>query len=330
MSQWSAVKRTYQMAKKLHRQRGGWTAAYFFDAISCGYRHQASPENYFVLRFYELNDTERKTYLTSGRSSKADRELNQFLTKEEGKIMSHKHLFYQTFEGLVKRKALYAPETTYSEFSEFLDNHDTFILKPDRGIMGHGIEKVHTKDIADRKAFFEKCKNEKLLVEELIKQHEILEEICPGCVNSMRINVARDKQGKVHLIGACLKCGGAGAVADNFHSGGIAYPVDMETGTIVGPGRNNTEIKDYEKHPASQVTMPGLVIPHWEAVRTCALEAMERIPNIGYVGWDIAVTGSGPELIEGNCRWPGGNIIQLDKIGKYPLIKKCLEGEKGE
>ncbi len=51
---------------------------------------------------------------------------------------------------------------------------------------------------------------------------------------------------------------------------------------------------------------------------------MERMPELGYVGWDIAVTPKGAELIEGNCHWPGGNIIQLDKIGKYPLIKECL------
>ena len=55
------------------------------------------------------------------------------------------------------------------------------------------------------------------------------------------------------------------------------------------------------------------------------IQAMEMIPELGYVGWDIAVTPKGAELIEGNCHWPGGNIIQLDKIGKYPLIKECLK-----
>ena len=32
---------------------------YFLDAIGCGYRHGASPENYLVLRFYELKDAEK-------------------------------------------------------------------------------------------------------------------------------------------------------------------------------------------------------------------------------------------------------------------------------
>ena len=49
----------------------------------------------------------------------------------------------------------------------------------------------------------------------------------------------------------------------------------------------------------------------------------------GYVGWGIAVTPDGPELIEGNWHWPGGNIIQFDGVGKYPLLRDCA-GETDE
>ena len=48
MSRLSTGKKIYQMAKQLKRQRGGVTAAYVLDAVRCGYRHMASPENYFV------------------------------------------------------------------------------------------------------------------------------------------------------------------------------------------------------------------------------------------------------------------------------------------
>lgn len=330
MSQWSAVKRTWKMAKSISSQRGGWTMRYFLDAIGCGYRHGASPENYLVLRFYEMKDQERSKYLTSGRSSKADRELNRQMTQEDGRIMSQKHLFYRQYKGLVRREYRYVPDTEYEDYTAFLDTHEQFICKPSRGIMGHGIRKIHTGELADRKAFYEECRRDKMLIEECIIQHEALEQIRPGCVNSIRINAARDRKGQVHLIGACLKCGGAGAVADNFHSGGIAYPVNLDTGRIAGPGRNNTEIRDYDRHPGNEVYMPGLQIPNWEQVRELAQQAMARMPHIGYVGWDIAVTPDGCELIEGNCHWPGGNIIQLDHIGKYPLIQKCLEGAAEE
>lgn len=326
MSQWDAVKRTWKMAKSLKKQRGGVTFAYFLDAIQCGYRHEASPENYLVLRFFEIKDEERSKYLTSGRSKRADKELNRFMTEKDARVMAQKHLFYQMFTGFVKREYLYTPEADFAECLEFMDRHEVFICKPDRGIMGHGVKKIRTSEIRDRYAWFQERKKEKCLIEELIVQNEELQKINDGCVNSVRINAARDKKGNVRLIGACLKCGGKGAVADNFHSGGIAYPVDTDSGCITGPGRNNSDIREYDRHPGSEVVMPGFQIPYWEDIRAGIFLAMERMPNVGYVGWDIAVTPDGFELIEGNCHWPGGNIIQLDRVGKYPLIQECLEG----
>ena len=209
MSRWNALKKTYRMCTRLRAQRGGSRMAYLLDALRCSVRHGASPENYFVLRFFELTEQQRATYLTSGRSA------------------------------------------------------------------------------------------------------------------------ARDRSGRVRLIGACLKCGGRNAATDNFHSGGVAYPLELASGRVCGPGRNNTDLHDYTRHPASGAYLPGTVIPFWQEITACVSQAMDRVPGMGYVGWDIAVTPDGPELIEGNWHWPGGNIIQFDGVGKYPLLRDCA-GETDE
>lgn len=177
-------------------------------------------------------------------------------------------------------------------------------MQAEPGNHGAWIRKIHTKEIEDIPSFYEECRKNDILVVECIVQHEVLEHVRPGCVNSIRINTARDQKGQIHLIGACLKCGGAGAVADNFHSGGIAYPLDLDRGCVSGPGRNNTEIRDYDRHPGTDYYMPGLQIPHWEQIRALVNEAMERMPVIGYVGWDIAVTPDGCELIEWELSLP--------------------------
>ena len=75
--------------------------------------------------------------------------------------------------------------------------------------------------------------------------------------------------------------------------------------------------------------MPGFALPFWEELKALVCQGMERVPSLGYVGWDIALTSDGPALIEGNVHWPGGNIIQFDRVGKYPLILSCL-GENDE
>ena len=145
----------------------------------------------------------------------------------------------------------------------------------------------------------------------------------------MRVNAARDRDGRVRLIGACLKCGGKGTATDNFHTGGIAYPLELSSGRVSGPGRSNTDLCDYTRHPASGAYLPGFQIPFWPELTACVHRAMDRVPGMGYVGWDIAVTPDGPELIEGNWHWPGGNIIQFDGVGKYPPLRDCA-GETDE
>ncbi len=329
MSQWAAAKKIYAMCRRLSEQRGGSVLRYFLDAAYCSYRHGASAENYFVLRFYELSEKERAQYLTSGRSKTVDKELNRSATREEKQTIGHKDLFNRAFAGLVKRESIFAPDCGFEEFSAFLNRHEEFVLKPATGTQGQGIEKRKTCAIENREEFYSRCRSERLLLEELIRQHPELDQINPSCINSVRVNAARAADGSICLIGACLKCGGQGAVTDNFHTGGVAYPLDLETGRISGPGRNNTDINEFIRHPSSDFFMPGFQLPYWGSVLDCVKQSMDVTPGIGYVGWDIAVTPEGPELIEGNYHWPGGNIIQFDRVGKYPLILSCL-GERDE
>ena len=327
MSQWTSAKKIYAMCQSLSRLRGGSPLLYFLDAAYCGYRHGASPENYFVLRFFAMKDAERRKYLTSGRSKSADRELNRQAYVEDRQILGSKALFNRVFSGLVNREYVYAPESEFAAFDGFLSRHDECILKPSRGLQGKGIEKLRTGQVTDRAALFQRCAEDRLLLEEPIAQHPALALVNASSLNSVRINAARDTDGQIRLIGACLKCGLEGAVSDNFHAGGIAYPLDLETGRITGPGRNNRDLNEYIHHPGSLVFMPGFQVPYWPSVVDYVRRGMDIVSSVGYVGWDVAVTPEGPELIEGNYSWPGGNIIQFDKIGKYPLILECLGKE---
>ena len=43
-----------------------------------------------------------------------------------------------------------------------------------------------------------------------------------------------DKKGQIHFISALLRVGGDGAVVDNYHAGGIAYPTLQEAITAAG------------------------------------------------------------------------------------------------
>ena len=67
--------------------------------------------------------------------------------------------------------------------------------------------------------------------------------------------------------------------------------------------------------------MIGLQIPHWDKILTTVQEAGKLLPNMRYIGWDIAVTEEGCEIIEANYG-QGSNGMQQDGVGKYDTIKQ--------
>ena len=65
--------------------------------------------------------------------------------------------------------------------------------------------------------------------------------------------------------------------------------------------------------------MLGLRIPHFDKLKAF-VERMARLnPKAKLVGWDIAITETGFELIEGNFA-ADETIMQFDGIGKYYFI----------
>lgn len=56
--------------------------------------------------------------------------------------------------------------------------------------------------------------------------------------------------------------------------------------------------------------------------------AAKEIPQVAYVGWDVAITPNGPVLIEGNTT-PGYRYYQMplhmeDKCGNRAVYESCL------
>jgi hypothetical protein len=57
------------------------------------------------------------------------------------------------------------------------------------------------------------------------------------------------------------------------------------------------------RHPDSGAPIEGFALPYWREVRELAITAHRTFPAMVSVGWDIAITASGPVLVEGNAVW---------------------------
>ena len=119
-------------------------------------------------------------------------------------------------------------------------------------------------------------------------------------VNTLRMMTIMDTSGEVHLLKTALRCGTGDSLVDNFCAGGVIYPIDLQYGRINGPGVTNSLGQQVFIHPGSEIYMLGREIPFWQQAVEFVKEAAKRLPQIRFVGWDVAITNDGPILIEGN------------------------------
>ena len=78
----------------------------------------------------------------------------------------------------------------------------------------------------------------------------------------------------------------------------------------------------YIKHPYSGTIIPGFQIPFWDEAKKMVLQAALVLPNVRFIGWDVAIAKDRPLLIEGNSN-PGADNMQM--AGHKGLNKNALQ-----
>ena len=294
------------------------------DFIWCRIRYGASIYNYISFEFFKLCARERNTFLTDIRSERIIRGLKKPLSPKEKDLLNDKCQTNALFSKLVHREWIDASTADEDQIRAFLQRHDQFIQKPSSKAKGEGVEKKDSRQVLSNfSSFIAEIKNGKWLLEEVVKQHSEMNAVNPTSINTLRVASIRDTAGNVHIVGVSLRGGMMGAVVDNLRAGGVQYPIDIQQEIIARPGVRFNGETGVLFHPGTDHKMIGMRIPNWDSVVAATEEAGKMLPNIRSVGWDFAITEQGCELIEANLS-QGVNGMQLDGIGKYPIIKQYL------
>ena len=299
-----------------------WRIALAF--VRCYMICRVTPEEFHNLQLYDLSNQKLSEFLTTRRQINLKKKyFNVGAGPEDFACYEKKHLFLDAFAPFIGREHLYMPESTPDEVCAFIDRNPKFIMKTDMGTQGKGVFLCRREEL-DIDRFIAENKDKPVLLDAYVRQHPDMEALNPTSVNTVRVVTAR-YQGKVLIAGVMLRCGGAGSHLDNFHAGGVVYPVDIDTGVILGPGRRDGELKGYLRHPSTGRVMPGFQIPHWDILLRTLPEAALHLPGcrVGYLGWDVAITPEGVTFIEANpaCH---ATVIQFDGVGKYKRIRDFL------
>ena len=309
----------------VHERSGKNKVATFFDMINCAARYGAGYYDYLIFRFYDLTAAQRKTYVTR----MVSKELNEFLNQPEYfHFFDNKDEFYSHFKEFLGRETLVLEKASKEEVKEFVSKRDTLFCKLRDKECGIGCERLNVSDFADFEALYAYLQEKGFCtIEDNIVQHPALAKLYPNAVNTMRIITLIDDSGVPHCLYVVQKMGLNGSIIDNNC---LFTPVDIETGKLKYPAHSGDTPKCiiYTEHPNTHVPLVGYEIPFAKQAVEMCLKAAMVIPQVRYVGWDVATTPNGPAIIEGNT-YSAHDFWQLpphtpDKIGMLPTIQKYV------
>lgn len=311
----------FRIAKKISKKTHKNRFSIVKDMIKCGLKYQAGYYDYQEFEFYLLNDEERKTYLTRGINNEIIRKYNN---KEKSDLFDDKIKFNDLFKKFLRRDYIYLDGNNEKDFIKFIGKEKTVIAKPVDGEGGHGVEKfIITKENA-KEMYNELIDNNQRLVEEVIIQHKDMNKIYDKSVNTLRM-FTFVKDGKAYFLQAILKFGN-GSVCDNFSSGGM-YTFTDDNGVVVAPAIDQAD-NYFDEHPISKQKIMGFQVPLFDKAVELVKEAALVVPDMAYVGWDVAIGEKDAVLVEGNW-FPG--VFQMkpsfkkDKSGILPKYRKYMD-----
>ena len=271
------------------------------DMVHCGMKFQAGYYDYQEFEFYKLNDEQRATFLTRGKNNAI---IIKYNDKEAMKLFDDKIAFNKRFNDFMNRDWLDLNTADEKDFVSFMKKNPVIIAKPSDGVGGIGVEKYHIENTEDEddivKLYHILKKKKQNLVETFIIQHSEMNRLYSRSVNTLRM-FTFCKDGKGHFLQAILKIGNGGVV-DNFSSGGM-YTFVEDDGTVKVPAIDKDD-NQYEKHPVTGTDIIGFSVPMFEEAVKLVERAAEVVPEVGYIGWDVGISDSGPVIIEGNS-FPG-------------------------
>ncbi|MBQ7935377.1 MAG: hypothetical protein IJ333_03410 [Clostridia bacterium] len=307
--------------KQVRKITGKPSLLILLDMANCAIRYEAGYIDYTIFGMYDMNPDQRKDILTRGKNTKYVQALNN---KEYCHFFNNKPEFLTLFAEEVGRDFLDLNNATPDDFLAFARRHPIIMVKPEAGLCGKNIEKINTDDYDSCVTLYNTLKTGgQTLIEEVLEQHPKVNQLYDGSVNTVRMVTMLDDEGAPHLLYAAMRLGSGGAVVDNFNSGGMVIPIDLEKGTLIGVAVNKNG-KAFSAHPDTDVFFDGYALPFWEETRALAEKAAVKVPGVRLVGWDLALTPKGPVLVEGN-HYPGHDIYQLvaqnpEKKGMLPVF----------
>lgn len=286
---------------------------------------------YYFYHFYEMDAETQNEMFIASKSAMLSRRYDS--SKESTGLTYNKSKTNMLFNEFLHREWCINNEISEADFVKRFSNSKRLIYKPLKGGQGHGIEAVDILPDSAKEVYQYLAALPKGLIEEYVRQHPVLNSLCSSSVNTIRFATLSSNtkcvtaDGKHYDIAyAALRIGGGTSVVDNFHSGGMVAAIDMDTGILITDATDE-EGHFFKNHPVSGTAFKGLQIPYFKEAVDMVNKALEMSKIEGYIGWDVAISETGPVLIEVNHN-PGPMLLTApfisQKKGMMHVMRKYL------
>ncbi len=290
------------------------------DALFCRFFWNCTYDEYCIYEFYKYRNSYRKNFILQYKKTKYYSKINPY------RYTMHKKVFYKAIQSGMKREIVYLSDINEQEFVNFVKKHKKIITKPDVGSRGVNIRLLEYTDDQQVRSYYNSLDKD-TICEEYICQHDKLSSLNPNSVNTVRI-VALCDNGTVEFVAASLKCGKfENSIVDNMHNNGIGANVDIQTGVVSGKGYDYND-HTFIYHPYTGTQIVGFAVPFWAETLELVRKTHLQVSECPLLGWDVAITKSGPEIVEINGA-PGPKLMQLmDQKPKAQILKDYIKNHR--
>jgi Sugar-transfer associated ATP-grasp len=159
------------------------------------------------------------------------------------------------------------------------------------------------------------------ILEERLQIHADLAPYGPHALPCVRVITILNEDGSVEIPAVMFASQPREQSAHNL-GGALCMNVEPETGVLgLGGYIRRGESPHRKSDPDSGLEFFGKTLPHYAEAIALAKRAAKLFPMTRSIGWDIAVTDSGPVIIEGNIRW---GIIFKQALSQRGLLRGAM------
>lgn len=291
--------------KYAKEQTGKSTIAIWFDIFRCSMKYNTSILEYFQFGFYKPTCTEAEKAAWAGTGFMY--EFQGYMNPRKYRdLLENKIVFDKTYGKYMHHNAIALEDlkanVTLAE-RVLANPSGKIVFKIKDGGCGKRVE-VHEAKKYNASLLAKYMEDNQFdLVEDFVQQHEVINNLAPSALNTVRVITQLRPNGTVDIIGCRLRISVHG-VTDNLAAGNIAAVIDTDTGIITDNGVYSDITKHEEEyHPVTGLKIKGTQIPFWKETIATAKEVAALDPRNHSIGWDFAITSFGPDLIEGNREW---------------------------